>query len=150
MKGQIAPFDIGIMMIALAFLVVIFLFLSIFIETRAQVNVNIIYDTNEANRILTSLISLNYSSKNVYELISSIEYTDDPNFIKFLNESLYGYFDYTPKCYKLTLDSTTILDFKNEGYSGDCKKTRFSAKIPIFTPYNKINPVKYLYLNYER
>jgi len=151
MKVQIAPFDIGVIAIVL----VIFAFISIFLLENLHIFtttivVKVVYDTNEAYRFLVSLLSLNYTSLSTYEMISSIDYSNDPNFITFLNLSLYGYFEKTPKCYKLTLGSKVILEFRNQGYSGDCSDTRFNAKVPIFLPYNKAKSVEYLYLNYER
>jgi hypothetical protein len=41
------------------------------------------------------------------------------------------------------------LEFKKKEYFGDCSKTRFSAAVPIFTPYNNAKLIEYLYLNYE-
>lgn len=151
MKGQIAPFDIGVIAIVL----VIFAFISIFLLENLHIFtttivVKVVYDTNEAYRFLVSLLSLNYTSLSTYEVISSIDYSNDPNFITFLNSSLYGYFEKIPKCYKLTLGSKVILEFRRQGYSGDCSDTRFNAKVPIFLPYNKAKSVEYLYLNYER
>jgi hypothetical protein len=72
------------------------------------------------------------------------------NFITFLNSSLYYYFEKPPKCYRLSLDSRVLVEFKKEDYSKDCTNTRFNAVVPIFTPYNKVGIVKKLYLNYER
>ncbi len=153
MKAQISIFDIGVLAIAL----VIFVILSILIwegfhiYTKTVV-INVIYDTNEAYRFLVSLLSLNYTSTTIYEEISTLKYKDeeDNNFIIFLNESFYNYFDKIPKCYRLATDSITILDFKREDYINECVNTRFSAVVPVFVPYNKMKLIEYLYLNYER
>jgi hypothetical protein len=149
MRGQIAPFDIGILLIALVIFVIGTALLSWFVNVRSEISIKFMYETNEAYRLLLSLLSLNYSSKSVYEMISTFDYNKDENFISFLNESLLQYFDLVPKCYKVTLGSKTILEFKKKEYSGDCYKTRFSAAVPIFTPYNNAKLIEYLYLNYE-
>jgi hypothetical protein len=151
MKCQIAPFDIGIIAIALVIFAVISIFLleNLHIFTKTVV-VEVVYDTNEAYRLLVSLLSLNYSSYTAYEIISSIDYIDDQNFANFLNSSLYHYFEKAQKCYKLSLDSKVLVEYKSETYSGDCTNTRFNAVVPIFVPYNKAKLVEELYLNYER
>jgi hypothetical protein len=151
MKSQISLFDIGVIAIAIVILAVISIFLleNLHIFTKTVV-VKVIYDTNEAYRFLTSLLSLNYTSYTVYEMISSIDYIDDQSFVSFLNSSIYYYFEKPPSCYKLSLGSKVLVEFKNESYSGDCKNTRFNAVVPIFVPYNKAGLVKELYLNYER
>jgi len=190
MKGQVPFFDIGVIVVAL----IIFVIISIFLLENLHlydtiILINIIYDTNEAYRLLVSLLSLNYSSYSVYEMIPTYEYyleecpigtkcidislcrqsngkcidfcsfgcccqwsnsIQTPDFCLFLNTSLYRYFETIPKCYKLTFSSKVIVEFKNEGYSGECSNTRFNAVLPIFLPYNKGRLVEYLYLNYER
>jgi hypothetical protein len=151
MKSQISLFDIGVIAIAIVIFAVISIFLleNLHIFTKTVV-VGVVYDTNEAYRFLTSLLSLNYTSYTVYKMISSIDYMDDQNFISFLNSSLYYYFEKSPKCYKLSLGSKVLVEFKDKIYSGDCRNTRFNAIVPIFVPYNKAGLVKELYLNYER
>jgi len=151
MKSQISLFDIGVIAMVLVIFVILSIFLleNLHIYTKTIV-VEVVYDTNEAYRFLTSLLSLNYTSYTVYEMISSIDYIDDQNFISFLNSSLYYYFEKPPKCYKLSLGSKILVEFKNESYSGDCRNTRFNAVVPIFVPYNKAGIVEELYLNYER
>jgi hypothetical protein len=150
MKGQIAPLDIGIIAIALVIFVIIITFLQLPILINTNLVVDIIYDTNEAYRLLASLLSLKYNNEDVYKMVSFLYYNNDENFVKFLNQSLYDYFDYIPKCYKLTLGSKIILEFKKEGYTGDCSSTKFNAKVPIFIHYNNAKLVENLYLNYER
>jgi hypothetical protein len=151
MKSQISLFDIGVIAIAIVIFAVISIFLleNLHIFTKTVV-VEVVYDTNEAYRFLTSLLSLNYTSYTVYEMISSIDYINDQSFVSFLNSSIYYYFEKPPSCYKLSLGSKVLVEFKNESYSGDCKNTRFNAVVPIFVPYNKAGLVKELYLNYER
>jgi hypothetical protein len=150
MKGQIAPFDIGVIAIVLVIFVIIVTFLQLPILKDTILAIDIIYNKNEAYRLLVSLLSLKYNNEDVYKMVSFLYYNNDENFVSFLNQSLYDYFDYIPKCYKLTLGSKVILEFRNQGYSGDCSDTRFNAKVPIFLPYNKAKSVEYLYLNYER
>jgi len=151
MKSQISLFDIGVIAIAIVILAVISIFLleNLHIFTKTVV-VKVIYDTNEAYRFLTSLLSLNYTSYTVYEMISSIDYIDDQSFVSFLNSSIYYYFEKPPRCYKLSLGSKVLVEFRDESYSEDCKNTRFNAVVPIFVPYNKAGLVEELYLNYER
>jgi len=152
MKSQISFFDIGVISIVLIIFVVISIFLqeNLHIFTKT-VNVQIIYDNNEAYRFLVSLLLLRYNSSSVYESLSYtlLESASD-SFIIFLNSSLYYYFEKVPKCYKLILGSKVIVEFKSESYSGDCKDTRFKAVVPVFIPYNKANLVERIYLNYER
>jgi len=152
MKGQIPFFDIGVVAIALAVFVIISIFLLENLHLYyTTILINIIYDTNEAHRLLVSLLSLNYNSQSVYEMIPIYEYSIQTyDFHAFLNASLYRYFETIPKCYKLTFGSKVIVEFKSEGYSQECSNTRFNAALPIFLPYNKGRLVEYLYLNYER
>jgi len=75
MKGQIPFFDIGVIAVAL----IIFVIISIFLPENLHlydtiILINIIYDTNEAYRLLVSLLSLNYSSYSTYEMISTYGY----------------------------------------------------------------------------
>jgi hypothetical protein len=151
MKSQISLFDIGVIAITIVIFAVISIFLleNLHIFTKTVV-VEVVYDTNEAYRFLTSLLPLNYTSYTVYEMISSIDYIDDQSFVSFLDSSIYYYFEKPPSCYKLSLGSKVLVEFKNESYSGDCENTRFNAVAPIFVPYNKAGLVKELYLNYER
>jgi hypothetical protein len=151
MKCQIAPFDIGVIAIVLVIFAVISIFLieNLHIYTTTIV-INVVYDTNEAYRLLTSLLSLNYTSQTVYEMISSSKYINDRNFISFLNSSIYHYFETAPKCYKLSLGSEVLVEYNSKSYSGRCKDTRFNAVVPIFLPYNRAGLVEELYLNYER
>jgi hypothetical protein len=188
MKSQISLFDIGVIAIAIVIFAVISIFLleNLHIFTKTVV-VEVVYDTNEAYRFLTSLLSLNYTSYTVYEMISyhvndecfgeavctnakvcyglggicrfscsegcccySDYYSASQNFITFLNSSIYYYFEKRPKCYKLSLGSKVLVEFRDENYSEDCKNTRFNAVVPIFVPYNKAELVEELYLNYER
>jgi hypothetical protein len=151
MKSQIYLFDIGVIAIAIVIFAVISILLleNLHIFTKTVV-IEVVYDTNEAYRFLTSLLSLNYTSYTVYEMISSIDYIYDQSFMSFLNSSLYYYFEKPPKCYKLSLDSKVLVEFKDKSYSGDCKNTRFNAVVPVFVPYNKAGLVGELYLNYER
>jgi hypothetical protein len=151
MKSQISLFDIGVIAIVIVIFAVISIFLleNLHIFTKTVV-VKVIYDTNEAYRFLTSLLSLNYTSYTVYEMISSIDYIGDQSFLSFLNSSIYYYFEKPPSCYKLSLGSKVLVDFKDKSYSGNCKNTSFNAVVPIFIPYNKAKLVEELYLNYER
>jgi len=152
MKGQLAFFDIGVISIALVIFVLISLFfLENFHIYTKTINIQIVYDSNEAYRFLVSLLSLKHISNSVYEILSytSFEPPSDSS-IEFLNSSLYYYFEKAPRCYKLTLGSKVITEFKDSSYSGDCRDTRFKAAVPIFVPYNKVSLVERIYLNYER
>ena len=71
MKCQISIFDIAVISIVL----VIFSVFSIFLLEKTHVFgktvvVDVVYDTNEAYRFLVSLLSLNYTSLSIYEMLS--------------------------------------------------------------------------------
>ena len=149
MKAQLAPFDIGIIMMILlvAAIITIFFWEGFHIFTKTVV-IDMIYDTNEANLMLLSLLPLNYSdSKTVYEKISLSEYYPiDKNFVDYLNSTIFKMFEKEPKCYKLSLDSKLLVSYREEY----CDDTKYNAKVLIFVPYSNGNIIKYLYLNYNR
>ena len=71
MKCQISIFDIAVISIVL----VIFSVFSIYLLEKTHiftktVVINVVYDTNEAYRLLVSLLSLNYTYLSVYEMLS--------------------------------------------------------------------------------
>jgi hypothetical protein len=153
MKGLAAIFGAIIILIALIFFGVLSLFLweNLHLFTHTVV-VEVVYNPNDAYRLLASLLSLNYNSNPAYKLLSLIEYTQDKDFIAFLDESIRKYIqkEESPICYKLIFDSQVLIDFKKEGYSGDCEDAPFVARVPVFVPYNDARLVKYLILKYRR
>jgi hypothetical protein len=60
MRGQIAPFDIGMLLIALVIFVIGVALLSWFVNVRSEISIKFMYEGNEAYRLLLSLLSFTF------------------------------------------------------------------------------------------
>ncbi|MEM5875119.1 MAG: hypothetical protein QXW01_01245 [Candidatus Aenigmatarchaeota archaeon] len=102
------------------------------------INLNLLYNSNEAYRSLVSLLSLNRA----YRFFSLFDYytfgESEKIFIsELLNRSLLN-----PKCFSIVKDGRIIISSDEK-----CDKTSYNSVLPIFTPGMKVEG---LYLGYSR